>query len=70
MITVLSSTSLLITWQPPDEFEQNGIITGDQIQVLLYQNESSEMYNVSGSTLSLRVEGNVRIDSTVALHEG
>ena len=70
MITVLSSTSLLITWQPPDEFEQNGIITGYQIQVLLYQNETSEMYNVSGSTLSLRVEGNVRIDSTVALHGG
>ena len=58
VISVLSSTSLLVTWQPPDEFEQNGIITGYQI-VLSYQSEISEMYNVSGSKLSLQVDGNV-----------
>ena len=57
-VTALSSTSLLVTWQPPELLERNGIITAYQIHVTTFGEETSNIYTVSGNTLSLQVKGN------------
>ena len=57
----LSSTSLLIIWQPPESFERNGIITAYQIHVTTSGNETLNTYMVSGNTRSLQVEGNYAV---------
>ena len=60
-VTALSSTSLLVIWQPPEPFERNGIITAYQIHVTTFGEETSNTYMVSGNTLSLHVEGNYAV---------
>ena len=56
-IIILSSTSLHIAWQSPNQFERNGMITGYEIQLISGQDEILQVYNVSGVSLSLQIEG-------------
>ena len=56
-IQALSSTSLLITWDVPDPLEQNGKITGFEVQLTSIQNGTMWVCNVSENTLSLQVKG-------------
>ena len=57
-VVALSSTSLLITWEPPPPSQRNGVITYYRV---LVTNDSGQkqVYNVSADQLSLRIEGNV-----------
>ena len=59
-VEVLSSTSLLITWEPPPPSEHNGVIT---LYRVLVTSDSGQIrvYNVSADPLSLRIEGNVMV---------
>ena len=54
----VSSTELFILWQPPQQHEQNGIITGYQI-LISPSNTSSQTrtYTVPADINSLRVTG-------------
>ena len=59
-VEALSSTSLLITWEPPPPSQHNGVIT--QYRVLVTSDSGQmQVYNVSADQLSLRIEGNVII---------
>ena len=59
-VEALSSTSLLITWEPPPPSQHNGVITHYRV---LVTSDSGQMqvYNVSADQLSLRIEGNMII---------
>ena len=57
-ITVLSSTSLLITWQPPEPLQRNGVITGYEIQLTSLNNDTSQSFEIRENTHSLQVHGN------------
>ena len=54
----LSSTSLMITWEPPAPSQRNGVITQYRLLVTSDSGET-EVYDVSGSLLSREIEGNV-----------
>ena len=54
-IQVLSSTSILLKWEPPLFSEQNGVISGYTILVTLLQDGSVQPHLTTG--LSLQVEG-------------
>ena len=54
----LSSTSLIITWEPPAPSQRNGVITQYRLLVTSDSGET-EVYDVSGSLLSREIEGNV-----------
>ena len=54
----LSSTSLIITWEPPAPSQRNGVITQYRLLVTSDSGET-EVYDVSGSSLSHEIEGNV-----------
>ena len=54
----LSSTSLMITWEPPAPSQRNGVITRYRLLVTSDSGET-EVYDVSGSLLSREIEGNV-----------
>ena len=60
-VTALSSTSLLVIWQPPELLEQNGIITVYQIHVATFGGETLTTYMVSGNTLSFEIGGNYAV---------
>lgn len=53
-----SSTELFISWQPPEQLQQNGIITGYQI-LITPSNTSSQTraYTVPADINSFRVTG-------------
>ena len=57
-VRAVSSTSLLVSWQPPEQLEQNGIITGFKVQV---QQSDKLMqlreYDVTGDVHSYTVIG-------------
>ena len=57
-VRAVSSTSLLVSWQPPEQLEQNGIITGFKVQV---QQSDKLMqlreYDVTGDVNSYTVTG-------------
>ena len=57
-VEALSSTSLLITWEPPPPSQRNGVITYYRV---LVTSDSGQMqvYNVSADQLSLRIKGNM-----------
>ena len=53
-----SSTSLLISWQPPDTLKQNGIVTSYRIEISQTDVLSQpHTYNATADILSLRVTG-------------
>ena len=54
----LSSTSLMITWEPPAPSLRNGVITQYRLLVTSDSRET-EVYDVSGSLLSREIEGNI-----------
>ena len=54
---VLSSSSIRITWQPPEPSEQNGDISGYTIVLTLLPTGSPYVYSVSGNTFSHIAEG-------------
>lgn len=54
---VLSSTAVIISWQQPQILDQNGIITGYEIEVHHLSSSMGVMYNVSWDTMSLHLEG-------------
>lgn len=53
----LSSTSLQITWNPPEALERNGIITGYEILLVDAQNGTTRLYIINIGTLSFQIEG-------------
>ena len=56
----LSSTSLLITWEPPPPSQHNGVITLYRVLVTS-KSGLTQIHNVSAGLLSLRIEGNVMV---------
>ena len=57
-VEALSSTSLLITWEPPTPSQRNGVIT--QFRILIISDSGdTQVHNVSASMLSREIEGNV-----------
>ena len=57
MIEVLSSTSVLIKWDPPEPLLRNGIITKYSLSVNFVKNETIQRYTVPATTLSVHIEG-------------
>ena len=54
----LTSFSIKITWDPPHPSERNGQIIGYNIEVSKSGNsDDRDVYNISGTEFSLRVEG-------------
>ena len=53
----LSSTSLMITWEPPAPSLHNGVITRYRLLVTSDSGET-EVYDVSGGLLSRKIKGN------------
>lgn len=58
-VKAVSSTELFISWQPPQQREQNGVITGYQILISLSNTSSfqARTYTVPANVNSLRVTG-------------
>ena len=54
----LSSTSLLISWEPPPPSQRNGVITQYRLLVTGDSGET-QVLDVSASMLSREIEGNV-----------
>ena len=53
-----SSTSLFISWQPPETLKQNGIITSYGIEIRQSDPVSQlHTYNATADTMSIRVTG-------------
>ena len=57
-VEALSSTSLLITWEPPAPSQRNGVITRYRLLVTSDSGET-QVFDVSASMLSHEVKGNV-----------
>ena len=57
-VEALSSTSLLITWEPPAPSQRNGVITQYRLLVISDSGET-QVHDVSASILSREIEGNV-----------
>ena len=56
-VQVLSSHSVLVTWQPPRLSEQNGVIAGYSVQLTALQSGNIEVYNLSRTASSQQIEG-------------
>ena len=56
-ITILSSTSIEVQWQPPDFHDQNGIITGYTVILTNIETGLSHEYNTSGNVRVQHIEG-------------
>ena len=57
-VEALSSTSLLITWEPPAPSQRNGVITHYRVLVTSDSGDT-QVLDVSASILSREIEGNV-----------
>ena len=57
MIEVLSSTSVVIKWGPPELLLRNGIITKYSLIVNFVKNDTVQRYTVPATTLSVQIEG-------------
>ena len=57
MLEALSSTSVLIQWQPPEPLLRNGVITKYTLIVNFVKNETIRTFSVPATTLSLHIEG-------------
>ena len=56
-ISILSSTSIEVQWQPPDFIDQNGIITGYTVILTNMESGSSHEYNTSGNVTVQHIRG-------------
>ena len=56
-VEVLTSSSIRITWQPPQRSLQDGVISGYTIIFTSLQNRYMHTYNVSGNASSHTIEG-------------
>ena len=66
-VMILSQTSILIRWNTPEVFEQNGPIVGYKI-VLTYTNGTSSVYNSPHPDIfNLQIEGKYLARSSVML---
>ena len=57
-VEAISSTSFLITWEPPPSSQHNGVITQYRLLVTSGSGET-QVFDVSASMLSHEIEGNV-----------
>ena len=57
-VEALSSTSLLITWEPPPPSQHNGVITQYRLLVTSDSGET-QVFEVPASILSHEIEGNI-----------
>ena len=56
-IEVLSSTSVVIRWEPPELILSNGIITNYNLIVMFASNSTAQRYAVPATVLSVPIEG-------------
>ena len=56
-VQAISSSSLLITWQPPEQLHQNGITAGYRIQIGHVDGLSPREYTLNADVNSYRVTG-------------
>ena len=56
-VAVLSDTSLVITWQPPELTERNGIIVQYEIILTELQLDKEQRFSTPADSFSLQVEG-------------
>ena len=59
VIDVLSSTAVVIKWEPPKLIERNGIITGYNLTVTIAGIISPKQYSVSANVLSITIDGRI-----------
>ena len=57
-VEALSSTSFLITWEPPPPSQHNGVITQYRLLVTSDSGET-QVFEVPASILSREIEGNI-----------
>ena len=55
-VSAISTTSIFIQWNPPEQFEQNGPIEGYEV-TLIYRNGTQRTYRLGGSTFNFQIEG-------------
>ena len=61
-VTAVSSTSILITWQSPKEFDANGILTWFLI-ILTDSMGNERNFTLSASTFSLQLQSKLLIST-------
>ena len=59
-VSTLSESSIVITWNAPEAFEQNGPIEGYEV-TLIHGNGTQGKYRIGGNTFNIQIEGiNIR----------
>ena len=56
-IQVLSSTSVLIKWSPPELLLRNGVITKYNLSIVFASNNTFQSYSVPAVVLEFLIEG-------------
>ena len=57
IIEALSSTSVLITWGPPEILLRNGVITKYNLSIVFASNNTFQSYSVPAAVLAFLIEG-------------
>ena len=57
MIEVLSSTSVLIKWSPPELLLRNGVIAKYNLNIVFASNNTFKSYSVPAVVLEFPIEG-------------